>query len=585
MTSFQIGLSLTLGAFFIGIFTTGRIFRRTHGARKRFRRFAARHRVCGATLFFVCLCSHFTFAMVAGWPVPAVHDEHAYVLTADTFASGRLTNPTPRHQEHFDTYHVLMRPTYQAKYPPGQGLFLAFGQVVAGHPAWGAWFATACATVALYWMLLAWVPSRWALWGALLFLFNPKLFFHWSQTYWGGSVAFLGGCLLFGGMRRLCKAPRASDVIWLGLGLGLLANSRPYEGLLAAAWVAVILAVVYVPRLIQHPWRMTRQVLLPLMLTLLPIALAMGVYHHAVTGKAWRMPYQEWMSQQPGIDIATTIVHSGDKNWREIAAKTLKPLNPDDPTVAEAAMEDLIGEWENRTTLKRKQKKVWALWLYYVNWTLSVLLVGVVWKLVQGKRWDWFALLPVLLVWGSTVISSAPGRSQYTAPVGCLCYFLLLQGLRQFNAMSMHRRRDGRGFAQLFVVAAVLFNIGSIIAESGKSPIYDRYPWGIARVRLIEKLDEQVKTKDQPHLVFMRYRLDKGRKHSISNEYVYNLANIDAQHVIWAHDLGPEKNQALIDDHPDRAVWLVTAWYHYYDFVPYEEFLTQQGMSIDRPDE
>jgi hypothetical protein len=56
------------------------------------------------------------------------------------------------------------------------------------------------------------------------------------------------------------------------------------------------------------------------------------------------------------------------------------------------------------------------------------------------------------------------------------------------------------------------------------------------------------------HLAIVHY----GPNHPIDfHEWVYNGANIDAEKVIWARDMGAARNEELINYFRDRHVWMV----------------------------
>ncbi len=52
-------------------------------------------------------------------------------------------------------------------------------------------------------------------------------------------------------------------------------------------------------------------------------------------------------------------------------------------------------------------------------------------------------------------------------------------------------------------------------------------------------------------LVIVHY----GPHHSVHDEYVENAADIDAAPVVWARDMGLEKNTELLRYYPSRKVW------------------------------
>jgi hypothetical protein len=69
------------------------------------------------------------------------------------------------------------------------------------------------------------------------------------------------------------------------------------------------------------------------------------------------------------------------------------------------------------------------------------------------------------------------------------------------------------------------------------------------------------------HLVFVHYSAD----YSLHDEWVYNAADMPSARVIFAHDLGVEKNRELIERQGDRQVWLATVTPDEKLLIPYGE--------------
>ncbi len=514
-------------------------------------------------------------------PQPLMLDDFAYLLGADTFAHGRLTNPTPAMWTHFESLMILLRPTYNSKYPPAQSLFLATGQVVLGHPFWGVWLSVGLMCAAITWMLQGWVSDEWALLGGFLAVARISAFSFWGDSYCGGAVAALGGALVLGALLRIKQERRVRYALLMGLGLAILANSRPYEGLVFSLPVAVALFAWMLGNR-RPPFSVSlRKVVLPLTLLLGLAGVWMGYYNWRVTGNPLRMPYQVY---QATYDPTPYFLWQSEK-----------PL----PEYRHAGME----EWEQDTDLRwfretrsleglfaEELQKAEVLWLFYVGplLTLPIIIVflilpyGFSWKDISGQTKFLLALFGISLVGIALEVYFFP---HYAAPMTCLFIALILLAMRRLRSWHW---RPGKPTGLFLVRAVPAFTLLVMLVRVGVSPLHlhPRFGWWapwfayarttspVGRRPILSELDR----RPGRHLVLVRhspgvYNLDLHRGEMWPPfgvwEWVYNGADIDDQRVVWAHDMGPTQNEELIHYYKHRHVWLLYADEQPPKLVPY----------------
>lgn len=480
-------------------------------------------------------------------PVPGIHDEYSYLLMADTFAHGRLAYPTHPMWMSFETFHVNWHPTYSSMYPPAQGFVMAIGQLL-GSPWIGILLSDATMCAAILWMLQAWLPARWALLGGVAAALNLGITSYWINSYWGGAVAAIGGALVLGALARIRRRASTGSALLLGVGVAILANSRPYEGLLFCippfAWLLLWLAGKIKSR--DTAGTCIRHVFVPVSLVVILTLAFIAYYDWRLTGNPLLMPHV----------LNTRTYHTTPLFLWEHNKPPLQYNNNQ--------FEDFYNGWEREdyhttwhdaaavTIEKIARMSVEFLWLG------ALFLLPALPFAFRDRRMR--LLLITMLVCFAGVFAVIWSAPHYAAPVTCIVYALVAQSVRHLRTMRWRGRTLGVAFSRALVLLLVLGTV-SQVAYRHCDPLWWTCAGDSSRVSVMKQL-EKLPGK---HLIIVRY----SDEHNIHDEWVYNGADIDGAKILWARELDEEQNKKLFAYFKDRQIWLVEPDVNNTEIKPY----------------
>jgi len=472
-----------------------------------------------------------------GMPSPSFHDEFSYLLASDTYAAGRLANPPLSHPEFFEAEHVLLTPAYASKYQPGQGLFLAFGQRVFGHPFFGVLLSVALGCATLYWALLAWTSPAWAIAGGLSAIGIFGVVSYWIDSYWGGGVAFLGTLLAIGAWGRIRLQRQYRFGALLSLGSGLLLLTRPYEScLLLLALFLSAFASAASNRGRAGRLSSSRRDVFTLLAYVTPVlALYAGFqlyFNYRVTGNPLRLPYLEYARQ---YDVISQLRHV--------------PLASPKPSADRRVSDDhnLYEVGAHNAALQRSiLDDTWMiLQRTSPGLVLLTLFVAILASFRDPQTRALLALLPLPALPLYFETFAAP---HYLAPFLACLILLLFQSLSSlFNQAGWL----GRARHPLFAVC-ILFGLGYLFYW--KCTVLRKLSDETYAQRQHRSIDRQLDRLPGRQLVFVQYSPD----YSIHDEWVYNQADLQQAKVVFAHDLSTERDQALLAEYPGRQALRLT---------------------------
>jgi hypothetical protein len=475
-------------------------------------RFAAPRAVIAyAVVFALALAGAALSHALRGSPDLVFEDDYGYLLTADTFLHGRLTNPPHPLTPHLRALYTLHEPTYSSVHLPGNGAALALGRLIFGRAIVAMWLAAALAAVAILYALRGWIPGEWAFALGCLVAVHSTLMV-WSNDFHGGALSACGGALVAGAAGRLRRESRTIHGAAFGAGAALMELTRPYEGLIVvAAFGVVVLAA--------RRWRALAVAFAVVVVS----TAALMTMNRAVTGNPLKLPYAAYndrylsapnfLWQRAGA-MPRYEVPEFERLYSQFRRYYFRIRQPRElPSLAYAETGAAVA------TAIPKMKATNSLWLLELVPFFAFLALA-------PRRRDAAVIAAVLAAALLSLLSITWfTQSHYAAPAAGAFAVALGIGYVWLDARAPWLAR-----------VAYAATIAACVAAFIAAPRY-----GIStRTRMTAALEHT----PGPHVVLTAPEC---------SGFVHNGAEIDRQRVVWARDLGD--NGTLLRHYDDRNVW------------------------------
>jgi len=319
----------------------------------------------------------------------------------------------------------------------------------------------------------------------------------------------------------------------------VLANTRPYEGLLLSVGVAIALFAWMLGKSKPPVLVSLNKFVLPLALVLAPLAMWTGYYNFRVTGSPFRMGYEinreayamgryfVWQSPWPQKSYS-------DARLREKYEQELKDAQ----------------EYKTlRGFVRSVGNKFVSFWREYLVWPLPFVLLALPCAARDRRlRVPW--MIAAIFVAGLAVeVWFLP---HYFAPATALLFLFLMQCIRHLCQVRWRGKRAGLALVRavsVIYIGTVVFRIALAVTH-----VHPESAWQHGDKQR-ESIVRQLAVTPGQHVVLVSYSPD----FPLDREWVYNLSDIDGSKIVWARDMGTEKDRELFAYYPDRHFWKVHA--------------------------